>query len=129
MNLSKTDMKIKADLTTKIHDARAKLEDAVAVFNNMQIAALADLNREVTSYNEVLNELQSFAEGIAAQIEEAYDSKSEKWQESEKGQALSEFKDAWDAFVPEEVAEFEVEDVELDADHPEEFEQLPESSE
>lgn len=93
-----------ADLRTK----RDKLSGAISDFNVALETARAELRVAVEDYNETITEAKGFAEDKAREIEDAIDSKSEKWQEGEKGEAASAWKEAWEEID----SEFE----ELDAD-------------
>jgi hypothetical protein len=80
------------------------------------------------STNEVLSEGRSWRDNVVQEMQDYYDERSEKWQQSDKGQAH----EAWKRQFDEE----ELEDVELEkpeplepdmADAAELLEQLPET--
>jgi hypothetical protein len=110
--------KILGELQTE----RSKLEDAISVYN----ANVEDLKNPVVAaleqYNAVVEEARGFAEDVANQAEQDYDDKSDKWQEGDKGQAASGWKDEWENA---DFQEFEIEfPDELPSDLPEHAETL-----
>jgi hypothetical protein len=59
------------------------------------------LELAVGEYNEALSELRGMVEGFVEEWRSAYEDRSEKWQESDKGTAANEFIDEWEAFAGE----------------------------
>lgn len=49
------------------------------------------------AYESGLEDCIAFAENEVSETEELFDSRSEKWQESEKGEALLAYKETWEA--------------------------------
>jgi hypothetical protein len=78
-----------------LRETASKLEDAVREYNEAVMTLRAPIETLLAEYNEKLEEARGFAEDIATTAEGAFDDKSEKWQEGDKGQAVAEWKDAW----------------------------------
>lgn len=152
-NLSKEQVKLKADLVLSLStemdelktavvaynekkaEAFAALDKAVADFNSAMSEAWGEVGAAVESYNEEVTKARDFASEIAGDIESYYDDKSDKWKESERGESYSSWKDEWqgislDDLELEQPSEIEIEEPEdldePDADHSTELENLPE---
>ena len=133
MRLSKADAKRKAELVEKFREATSNVEDALSAVND-EIAAVVNqrLAGPVAKYNAVLAEVQSFTETVGADFRDEFDSKSERWQESDAGQAADGLADEWESVetgcdleVPE-CLEVEVDG--FDPDLPDVLEALPDES-
>src|SRR4051794_17460940 len=94
--LDKQESKRREELLANMKEAESKLEDAVSVYNAALAEQRTKLEAAVTAFNETVAEARGFAEDIARAAEEEIDGKSEKWQEGDKGQAATEWKDAWE---------------------------------
>jgi hypothetical protein len=81
-------------MTTKL--TKAEQTKLAALTSAMDDAALA--------YNEARNELEAFRSEIHTKISEYVDSKSEAWQESDRGQAIQTWRDAWEEEPGDEAA-------------------------
>jgi hypothetical protein len=84
--------KLVAELRVQEYAMTAAIED----FNTAMDSARVDLREAVEKYNEVISEVNGFALDIATRLQDEIDEKSEKWQESEKGEAAVAFKDEWE---------------------------------
>ena len=95
-------------------------------YNDAANTLRAPIEALLAEYNEIIEEARGFAEDIATTAEGEFDDKSEKWQEGEKGQAVSEWKDAW-ASIELEAVEIEwPEDLaEPELEHADNLETLP----
>jgi hypothetical protein len=113
----------------ELTEGRSALEDAVSVYNAALEELKAPVLAAVEKYNEAVEEARGFAEDIASQADGEIDDKSEKWQEGERGQAASAWKDEWEnaSFDPYEI-EFPEELAFEQPDHPETLENLPEAA-
>jgi hypothetical protein len=74
----------------------------------------ATLLTAVAAYNEALGELREIVRGIEGDWQVAWDSRSERWQESAAGQSVAETITAWDALADDlEDIEVELPDIEI----------------
>ena len=102
--LTKQDLARRAAIISDLREAYTTLEAAVAEYNE-KIAALAEpVTQALANYNEAVAAAQGFREDIVSQADEDISSKSEKWQEGEKGSAASEWKDEWESADIEELS-------------------------
>lgn len=103
--LSKSDIKLKDEIAAKLRDLGEKLKAAIATYNEKLEEIKAPVEDAVSAYNAAVQEWEEFRGGIADTQENHFDGKSENWQEGQRGQAYSEWKDQW----AEEAEEVEVE--------------------
>ncbi len=115
--LSKAQIAEKTALQTKLSIAKQECDEQLSAANALIQQANELLDRAVGDYNAVLEEINGWREGIAADQESFYDEKSEKWQEGEKGSAYSEWKDLWSNEIEDATYE---EPSELTIEYPEE---------
>ena len=97
LKLTKDEIKRKDDHVSELEKQKANMEMAIEIFNAAMETARVDLREAVGKYNEALDDARGFAEDIASRLENEIDDKSEKWQESDKGQAAMEFKIDWES--------------------------------
>lgn len=138
LKLTKQELAQREELTNKLSYMSEALSDALMMFNTDRADAFLELashieayNKKVTdafddvaqavsSYNEALEEAQQFVADVASRIDSEISERSERWQESEKGQAASKWLSDW------QDADFDTLDVEapeeLEVDEPDEFE-------
>lgn len=123
--LNKAEIARRDGYVKDLREAADKVQGAIDTFN----AALADLTdpveQAIADYNEILAEANGFAEDIASQADSDFDSKSERWQEGDKGIEAAEFRDAWQQIELEAIEIALPGAVEFDApEHADELEQL-----
>jgi len=110
-------------MESAIDDARQTFEDTIS---HEWGRLLAHLDEDDDIDLAVVGEIEEFASEVHGRLEEVYDDKSEKWQESDRGQALCEAKDEWSEAAGEALWEgFEDEPDLEDPETPELSEALP----
>lgn len=90
--LSKTDLQAREEVTKKLGEAHSLLTSAVEEYNDAVAEAWAKVEDCQNGYNEALHAASEWCEGIASQIEDYVNDKSEKWQEGEKAEAYENWK-------------------------------------
>jgi hypothetical protein len=85
-----------AKLIDELTLAGKKIEIAVSTYNQDVEKLRAPVEIAVTEYNEIVSEARTLCSDVANKITSYISDKSEKWQESDKGQAVQEFADAWE---------------------------------
>ena len=93
--LDKKQQAEKAKHSEVISIAAEKVEAAITAFNEALEAAQQPVTEAMEAYNAALEEARGFAEQMVADMQSAYGDKSEKWQESERGQAYQNWIDEW----------------------------------
>jgi uncharacterized phage infection (PIP) family protein YhgE len=125
------DKKEHAELQNYISALRNK-EAQIREEEEAMTAALAQMtdgvNGLVQQYNAILADAQAFVEGKASEFRDAYDEKSEKWQEGDRGQATESFTCDWENADLQELEEISiVEPDTIEANAADVLEGLPES--
>ena len=80
-------------MESAIDDARATFQETVS---DEWGKLLAHLDEDEDIDLSVIDEIEEFVAEVHGKLEDVHDNKSEKWQESEQGQALEEAKDEWE---------------------------------
>lgn len=93
--LDKQESLRRAGLVASLQEAWGKIEDAVDVYNDAVAELKGPVAEAIEAYNEIATEAAGFAEDVATRAEGEFDDKSEKWQESERGQAAGGWRDEW----------------------------------
>ena len=110
--LNKDQDKQRNDLLARLELADKAMQDAIAKANEIIENEVA---RAIDSYNEVVTDMETFRDEIVGEMSSYYDDRSEKWQDSDTGQAYSGWKDDWEGLDVSPVEAVEViEDREVD---------------
>lgn len=97
-----------SDLQEKLQSASQRVESAIADFNANVSELWNDLVLEsLNDYNNLVEQAKEFVEKRCEQMQSCYDGKSEKCQQSEKGEAYQEWLNQWDE------AQMELEEIDL----------------
>lgn len=116
--LTKNEATTRDDFVARFEMASAELDQVRETTNEAIEALLGPLNEKITAYNVILAEAKEYAEEIAARFQTEFDDKSEKWQESEKGVAVSEMIESWTNLDFEEVDDVAIDQIEdFDFEH------------
>ena len=91
----------------------------------------AELTAAFAFFDEKVEAAEDFRSGIASDIRDAFDNKSEKWQDSDNGQSVGSFADEWEGqefsglgfTVPEEFDELSID--EFDSGAADDLENMP----
>lgn len=98
---------------------------AVAVANEAMQEVMQKVNDAVDTYNEALNEARQFQEDLIARLEEEVEDKSERWQESERAQAVSGWIADWTNLGLDDVEYYVWEQLEdFDPDHSDHLDEM-----
>lgn len=94
--LTKDELAKRAELVDDLQTLRAKLEDELAVYNEKLAELREPLEKVQSDYNEAVAAARDFVADIVSQADSDISDKSEKWQEGERGQAASNWRDEWE---------------------------------
>ena len=98
------------DLADELKAAQGDLETAEAEFNDVLTEARKKLQAEIDKANQTVANYNDALDDIARIVEEYMDEKSDKWMESEKGEAFT----AWlEALQNGQQPEFEMPDIDV----------------
>lgn len=93
----------RADISAKLNAAREVYNERVAELNNALADLRAAVERAAESYNEAAQEARDFAADIANQQSEYVCERSEKWTDSDAGNAYSEWQSTWENYSPNDI--------------------------
>lgn len=91
--LSKTDSTRAADYGDQLAKAGVKVSEKFAAAQ----AAVEALNAEIEAFNELASEADGFREDIVNMMDEYMGERSEKWPDTDAGQAYDEWKQEWES--------------------------------
>jgi hypothetical protein len=91
--LSKDRKQQRADLVTRLNDA-AEAVRAALVTVNAEIAG--KLNSAIENYNLILSVAEAFRDEIVSELEHYASDRSDRWQNSERGQIHEAWKQEWE---------------------------------
>lgn len=126
--LTKDQAAEKSRLTDEIVGAKAKIEQAMQAYNTSVAALRPPVEEVVTQLNNLLAEAREFCSGIAAKAQDDIDEKSDKWQDSDAGQAAMEWQQGWEGVELDDLDYQWPDELEIDIpDYDEALEDLEES--
>ena len=122
MRISKASSTEIENLRSDVADAQAAVESAVDEFNEALAVAREPLEEAISNYNQALAELRGRLESERDEHQSTWDEKTERWQESDRGNAASEWIDTignaadaldqeLDASLPDPVEPFDYADL------------------
>jgi glutamyl-tRNA reductase len=97
--MDKRETKQYDDLSSAVRDATEAMEEARETFNEAVLTAYADLETAYRTAENAVADLREFAEQFHADQLSEFEEKSEKWQESDKGQEVAAWISAWEEFA------------------------------
>lgn len=127
MKLTKKDLADHAEWVRDLEAARKEIENAVEEYNHKLNKLNEQLESELEKYNGILEDAESWKQGIADTFQAEIDERSEKWLESDAGEAAQDFVNAWNDFsILQETVELPEEyELENDESFIREFDELP----
>jgi hypothetical protein len=114
----------------RIEALRFKLRDKADEIDAMSeplAEMVSQVNDLIREYNEIVTEANGVLEDITSEVTNAIDEKSERWQESERGEAIISWRDELENAQMEEVEEIEVPAMPT-LDHDGQLENVPEEA-
>lgn len=125
-NLSNDQIQTRIKLIQDLSATGGELQDAIAVLNKQIRTSTEVIEGLQGRYNELVQEAQGFIESVHEAQESYAGDRSERWHESDAGQAHADWMSGWeldleevDVDLPEEVEELILEAVEVLRDLPE----------
>lgn len=113
--LSKTQIEEKDSHATSLSEKRTALAAAVDAFNERMAEEWANVEASLVSYNDAVEAAEGWRGEIESEQSDYFDNRTEAWQEGDKGQAYTSWKDLWaEAWEPVELSK--PDDLDLDAD-------------
>lgn len=130
MKLSKAEERRREELAEKLEAAGQEVNARFAELLKLLTDAEHDVNKAIRDYNKILLEAEAFVEGVAEEMRDSFDDKSERWQDSDKGQSAAAFVEEWEQFEASELREVAILMPELEEEpcHATELRELPAES-
>lgn len=100
--LSKQELQQRDEFADALETSRNKLCDAVDKFNSKITELYEPVAGLVEEYNGIAADAQNWRDDILSQMDDYMSERSEKWLESDTGQAYQEWKDSWESLSIEQ---------------------------
>jgi len=101
IGLNKAMIVSKADLVTRLRKAHENVSKYVSICNQAMDEHFTNVEEAVNEYNAIVSEANEFQQTVAGDAQSEFDEKTEKWQEGEVGQSVSEFISLWEEELEE----------------------------
>lgn len=118
----------RSDLVAQLRAAHESLEKGLTTFNQVWRKQWAAVEALADTYNSAVRDANTFIDEMGSEARDAFDSRSERWQESDTGVAVEDWIAEWENAAIGEIELEEPEDVELDDDAPDQLDELPEEA-
>ncbi len=123
--MKKSDAKKFDALIDELEGLGGKLSDVATRYNETVQKAWEEFQEALYFYHEHLDDVKAWVEEYAATLAEEYGSRSERWRESDKGQAFQAFVEEWSTFHLDEIESDEPEMIDIEGElHAEELRTL-----
>lgn len=123
--LSAQHLQEKADHVRSLTQAREALETEINSFNTALAQIRAGVETALQVFNDTIEAAREWLEAVKDEAQQAFDERSERWQESDRGQNYQSWIEALDPSLEAVEIDFP-EDVELSGDDPADMlEQVP----
>lgn len=110
--LTRDQIQTKLKFAYQLSDVGEDIQDSIKRYNQLIEAARTEIEGLVGRYNELVQDAQGMMEGIHDEQEAYKGDRSDRWQDSDAGQAYTEWMDAWavdleemDIVLPDEIEE------------------------
>jgi seryl-tRNA synthetase len=82
-----------------VESKKGELDGAVEAFNEKLKELFGELEERDTEFTAAVGNLRSIIDSLVNRWRSEWDEKSGRWQDSERGEAVSDFIDEWDIFA------------------------------
>lgn len=126
--LTKKDIAERDNLTAELRDKRATLDEAIEAYNTAAATAWSTVEEALAAYNEAFVPAVAWVEEKGDAIAEYIGGKSDKWQESNRGEQFGTWREAFERFDGDAIELDKPEELELAYDdHADLIDDLPTS--
>jgi hypothetical protein len=106
--ITKIEAKALAEHRIELARLRERIEDEFRALSAELREIALPLNGLISEYNAALDRTKGFIDGVAEEHRDAYDEKSDRWQEGDRGQAALAFVEEWENVYLSEIEEVEI---------------------
>lgn len=115
-------------LLDELNEKRGELGAAITAFNDLIREERSKIEDALSAYNDALVGVEQFRDEFVNEMRDAWNDKSERWQEGDSGEAANDFITVWEEVDLSEVSLDIPDEIECDEPtHGEEITQLPRS--
>jgi hypothetical protein len=114
MKITKAQEKRRAELVVALHERGSLVRERFAALLEYLSVAAVPVNEALRSYNEAVKQAEAFAAEVASELREAVEEKSDRWKESDAGQAAESFASEWEEFAARPIPQIHIIDPELE---------------
>lgn len=118
--LSRNDINRRDDLAKRLGHS----QDALMIEHADMVEAIETFNKKIDAHNEIIAEAAGWRDDLVNEIDEYLGGKSDAWQEGDKGQAVTAWKDELEQLDLEPIEPLEIPDM-PDLLHVDTLEQMP----
>jgi hypothetical protein len=118
--LSKDQIRRKDELIKAIAEAKAKVEDAISIYNADKATAFEKVEYEIDKYNSVIESIIDLQNEVAEEMQDYMSERSDNWHESDAGQEYADWNNEWENISLEALEDSYPEDFEMDIEDVEE---------
>ena len=111
--LTRDQMKERDRFIERLNKAYEEVERSVSDANESMHAILEKVNVDIQEYNAVAEEAKAFVQGLADTFRSDFDDKSERWQESDRGQEIVGWIETFEEAEIEELTEASLPDLDM----------------
>jgi hypothetical protein len=94
--LTKDESATLSRLIDDIASSKAKIEQTITIYNQQVEVLRSPVESAVTELNNHLAEARTLCSSVAARAQAKIDDKTEKWEESDEGEAATVWQSSWD---------------------------------
>jgi len=98
--LTREQIQTKLKFAQKLTETGEDLQEVIARYNNLLSTATDEIQNLKGRFNEIVQEVQGFLGGIHDEQEAHMDKRTDRWRESDAGQAYQGWADAWGKVDP-----------------------------
>lgn len=128
--MTKADTANRKLIVDNLNKYKLKLEQAQDKYNQEVALLIDEVNSAIDDYNEVLTEAQGWRDDLVSESRDAFENKSEKWQESDGGQSADSWINDLESIDLDEIDKVEFDELDIigDIGHADEIEEYPEDA-
>lgn len=93
--LKKAEIKQRDAIIAQLEQCSSETADAIDEFNAQLAVLWMTLTPKISAHNKALAAAETFRQAVVTRLSDEFEEKSDKWHESEAGEAVERMLDAW----------------------------------